>query len=534
MSGPSTGRSGRRASSSAATLAADLVLFAVSLVAVLVVFFYLPIGVVAAVAQDGLSEDMHAGLGMEGPLPLRLFRRVQSFTGLWPLAVGAALLHVALRWLVRRRSTFGDSLAWDSLTSPLLTTAVAAVLGAAWVLATGKGHDLDSLVWPGAFIGVLAFVALGIAGLGLALARRHRGLRLAIAGVLLVAVSVRLGAEVWGRASLRNHRARRAAELAGLDAQRAARQRPVLRGDPIDEDAWPRYQKLIDDLRPYFADHDTRRALTSLGDAEPFAPIPTQARAVLEARRADLAALRDGTRCRRCLPTIFTNPVGPIPSLLSVRYLATLWTLEGHERAQAGDLAGAADRYLDVVRFGGDIGGGVLIPALLGSAVEQTGLRAVGRLVRSGRLSPELLDRIERERELLERDRTSLAEGLANERRTLDGLGGAIDTWEADLGEPLILPAVVPYRALAAHAIRVADPLRRGFESALAKDDLEAWKELGAEGDAAAGSSWNPFLRLVMGYGGALDGGGIHSARYFSTARDNLAWFRLVQAAVML
>jgi hypothetical protein len=221
--------------------------------------------------------------------------------------------------------------------------------------------------------------------------------------------------------------------------------------------------------------------------------------------------------------------------MLGARYLVTLVSLEGNERAQAGDLTGAADRYLDLVRFGGDLGRGGVLHVLLGSTAEQTGLMALGRLVRSGRLQPPLLDRVEHERGLLERDRSSFANALANDRRMLDGLDELIDTWSSNLGEPLVLPWVVPYRALAAHAVRVADPLRRKFEQAAAKDDFEAWKELGAESDAVAGNSWNPLLRLVMGYVSVFgDDNGTHSNRLFLTSRQNLAWFRLVQAAVMV
>jgi hypothetical protein len=529
-----TGLRGAGQNGSAGTLAAELVLFTVALVGVLVVFFYLPIGVVAAVAQDGVSEKMRAGFGTSGPVPLRLFRGVQSLTSLWPLAVGAGVLHVALRWLVRRRSTFGDSLAWDGLTSPLLTTAVAAGLGAAWVLATAKGHALDSVVWPGLGIAASGFVALGIAGLILALVRRHRGMRLALAGVVLIAVVGRLGAEAWGRAALRSHRERGAVELAAQDARRAARLRPVLRGAAIDEDAWPRYQKLIDVMKAHLSDYAQNRSLSSFADAHPFAAISTEAKTVLEARRADLVALHEATRCKRSSPPISSNPLEPIPSLLPIRQLASLGILEGHERAQAGDLAGAADRYLDVVRFGGDGGGGALIHALIGTTAEQNGLIALGRLVRSGRLEPAQLDRIGRERSLLERERISFADALAVERRMLDGLGDAIETWSSSVGEPLVLPSAVPYRALAAHAVRVADPLRREFENALASDDFDAWKQIGAKSDAVAGSSWNPLLRLVMGYSGSFDGAGNHSIRLFLTARENLAWFRLVQAAVTL
>jgi len=515
---------------SGTSLILDVALFPVVLAAVLLAFVYLPIGLVAASVQDGLNEQMRAGLGMDGPLPLRLFRGLHTLLRYWPLALGAAWIHVALR-LVRRRSPFGESLAWDAVVSPLLSVLVLGALGFVSLLAWNRDHVVDP--WPGGLAAVSAFVALGLAGLLLALGRRHRGLRLTVAAMVVGAIGARLGAEAWGRAALRSQAAGRAPELAAEDARRVARLRPVLRGEAIDEDAWPRYQRLIDGLQADLDVTPAHRSLTSYGDAAPFAPIPPAAKAVLVARRADVVALREATRCRRCVPVIATEPVGPVPSLLGVRYLVILVTLEGNERAQAGDLAGAADHYLDLVRFGGDIGDGLVIHALLGTAVEQIGLHALGRLVRSGRLDAVLLARIERERKTLEGGRASLTRGLVGERLMFGGLATALDSWSSRLGEPLVLETVVPYRALAAHALGVADPLCRESEGALERDDIETWRRLVAKTDAVVASSWNPLLRLAMGY--TLFGdGGTRSMRFFLTARDTLAWFRLVGAAVTL
>ena len=510
----------------------DFALFPAVLAIVLLAFVSLPIGLVAGAAQDGLNEQMRAGLGVEGPLPLRVFRALHGLLRFWPLGLGVAWIHVALR-LVRRRSPFGESLPRDVLVSPLLTTAVLGTPIVAWILAHEGGHAVDALVWPGALVAVSAFLTLGLAGLLLALGRRHRGFRLAVAVVVVAAVGARVGAEAWGRAALHRHAARRAPERALEDERRAARTRPILRGEAIEEDAWPRYQQVNTGLQAHLDATPAHRELTAFGDREPFAPIPPVAKAVLVARRADVQALREATHCHRCRPVLPANLVGPIPSMLGFRYLAILVTLEGSERAQAGDLSGAADRYLDLVRFGGDISEGILIHALVGSGTEQAGLRALGRLVRSGRLDVALLDRIERERQALEAGRASLARSLAHERRILDGLGDALDTWSSDLGEPLVLETAIPYRALAAHAVGVATPLCREFETALEEDDLEAWTRLVSRSDATVGRSWNPLLRLAMGYGGIGDHG-TRSLRLFLTARGTLAWFRLVQAAIQV
>ena len=285
------------------------------------------------------------------------------------------------------------------------------------------------------------------------------------------------------------------------------------------------------------AGHPAAGALASWEDAGPFDPLPPEAQAFLDDRRPDLAAVRAAARCLRCAPELPRGgPASPFPSLLSMRAIGLLLLLDGRERARGGDLAGAADDYLVAVRVAGDVGRGTLLHGLVGLAGEESGLRALGRLVHSGRLEPALLEKIESARARLEADRVPLVECLAADRRQLDGLEADVAGWEALTGDPLVLPAVVPYRALAAHAVNVADPLRRGFERALAADDPAEWERLAARSDAVAGASLNPLLRLAMGYGpiGLTDAGkgGGFSLRLLLTPRRSLAWHRLVHSAV--
>ena len=523
----------REPASSIRAIAVDAAIVAGVLTLVLVGGVFLPLGLVAAAAQEGLSLESQRALGQEPAAPLRLFRGLQSvLVRAWPLAVAVVLAaagaHVLLRRALRRGLAIGDSLAWDAFASPWPTAVLAA--GACAVVAASREGDV---VATAVFAGAASLASFVLTGLVAGLGRRHPRLRTAAAALLVAAVVARLGAEAWGRSSLRAYDARRVPERASEDARRAAHERPVLRGDPIDEDAWPRYRTLAAAVRA----HPEPRPLASWVEAGPFDPLPPEAHGFLAARREDLTALLEAARCRRCVPELPRGgPASPFPSLLSTRAVSLLLLLDGRERARGGDLAGAADDYLDAVRVAGDLGRGMLIHGLVGVSGEEDGLRALGRLVHSGRLDRELLLRIEDARARLQADRVSVAECLAADRRLLDGLGADVAGWDALVGEPLVLPAVVPYRALAARAVNVADPLRREFEQALAADDEAAWARLAARSDAVAGASWNPLLRLAMGYGPERlrgpDEGGAFSLRLFLAARRPLAWYRLVQAAV--
>lgn len=508
----------------------DLVLFPVVAVVVVFLLVFVPLGLLAVVSMDGLNESMHQGLGQASPVPQRIFRALQGLPWLWPGVLAGAVGHVLLRRLLKKTMSFGTSLGWDALGSPLLGAGAAALVVAAVLGTRAPGNVNDIVVSVLVTLGA-GFALLSIAGLALCLLRRHRALRRAAAVALAVAIAARIGSEAWGRVALAGYRSRQAPERAAIDQQRAARERPLVSEPALDEDAWPRYRKLIDDLR---ADREGLPSLQDLmgsGEPDPFAPTPARAKAVLDSRRAEVASLREAVRCRRCVPEVIDSPSARIPSLLGVRHLAVLAGLEGNERAAAGDLEGAAQRYLEIVRVGGDIGDGNLIHGLVGISVEDRGLRALGRLVRSGRCSATLVDRMRRVLAELREHRTSLSACLRNERRMMAGLEQGLDLVSPEA--PLILPAVIPYRALAARAQQVADRISRRHEEVLAQDELEGWRRLVAETDAEAGNSWNPYMRILTGYT-ALDTSGTFSLRFFLTARRQVALFRLVEAGLLL
>jgi hypothetical protein len=69
---------------------------------------YLPVGLVAFTAQDGWTAEMRSGMGVEAPLPLRLFAVLRAWTPWALVLLGIAVLaHVSLRRELRARDRHG-------------------------------------------------------------------------------------------------------------------------------------------------------------------------------------------------------------------------------------------------------------------------------------------------------------------------------------------------------------------------------------------------------------------------------------------
>ncbi len=509
--------------------------------AMLIAIPYSVSGLVGALSQDGMNEAIRRGLGFEAPLPLRIFRALQAWA---PSAIAvaslASLLHVVARRALRRSVSLGSSFAWDVLLSPLLTAAVMFGAVALWNRGGFAGPGRDAL-GNGALAAAWTLALLSAAGLCIWSLTRSKALRLAGGALLLLVPLAAAGAEVWGRVSLAAYDERSDAAVMAERQRRAATLRPTLRGEPLDADAAPRYRSIFDSIRPA-ADQgwNAFAPLREAGDADPFAPLSPAAKTLLEGHRAAIAELRTATRCRRCLLGVDFDPAvvfGGRSATLPIRWLAAALVVEGHEHAQGGDLRGAAERYLDVVRFGGDVAPCSSLSALIGGAVEESGLVALGRLVLSGRLEASLVEQIERERAVLEANRASLADGFRCDRLFWGHLQRTIRVApvQAGLDEPVILPALIPYRALAAHAVSAADPVHRRLEAALRAGDRDAWEAAEREALAVAGSSNNFMLRSLRGYGRSLEADSSpFGLRLFLSGLKPLAWHRLVQAAVAL
>jgi len=265
--------------------------------------------------------------------------------------------------------------------------------------------------------------------------------------------------------------------------------RSVLRPPERDEDAWPRYRAVYTRVEPILGDGNAMQGLGKAAVAGPLVAVDPGAAAAVEAHRDVIAELRDALHANRATPELrLVTRTSAVPGLLAARTLGLMMVVDGHLAAASGDVAGAGERYLDTIRFGGDLTDGPLISSLIALAVADLGVRSLSQLLVSGRPLP--FARIEKELALLESHRPSLASALREERLSM--IGGVTrhetrvgDTFEA----PLVFRAIVPYRFLVAQAAESADA---------------SWATLTAHGappfdraPAPPGSRWNPALRII-------------------------------------
>ncbi len=490
-------------------------------------FVYLPLGLAAVSLQDGWTEQMRAGLGSAAPLPVRAFGGLQAALPQVLVLVALAGLGHALfsRWRLK----------W-SVVPPLLLLAllvVAVVSG----LADRSLRGL-SRVSPGVTLAAASLALVVVLGALLARGFRSRRFALTVAGLGLLLVGLRVGADAWGDARLSAYDSRWEREVGVERARRQAVERAVLGGPARDEDAGPRYRAVLETLRPVAAASAGMDPLYQAARAAPFDAVPYDAfRAVVEQEPA-LDSLRDAQRSRHCSLGAELEPAKVEQTLRwrTARWVASALVVDGHVRAQAGDPSGAAARYLAAVRFAGDVSQGPLVNALMAMPLEESGLRALGRLVLSGEVDADEMATIDEARGRLEATRASIVDGWRANRLLLGHMEATMDRAPQDAGlqTPRLLPWVVPYRAMAAAAVSRADRLQRRLQEALDHDDANAWREAAEAARATARSSANPMLRAFMGYAGPFSDEGTATGRLFLAARRGLAWFRLVQAATAL
>lgn len=502
------------------------------------VLVYLGLGLWAALGQDGLSAQARAGLGVEAPLGLRAFHAAQAtWPRLSPLPFLIALALVGLRRLVRRGSAVGEHWLFDLALFPigagLLVGAVVAVL--VW---QGDGPAARSRALEGlAFYGALTAAGLAVVGLLAALLARSRASRLALAACVVLVLLARAGADAWGAAHLAAFDRRLAEDVAADRARAAAARRPVLRGEPRPENAAVQYRAALAGLaaRAGSGARDAMRSLDEVARSAPGSPVPESARALIEQHRDTTAAVREALQAERC---DWETPYGEVYwrdgalNLALPRLVGVALVVEGHELASRGDLGAAAGRYMDAVQFGSDYGSGhLLIGALVGSGVEATALRALGRLVTGrGPGSPPLAE-IDRDLARLEPALASVSVGYRNERLSLGRFERRLEEAPAEAGlqEPLILPWLVPYRALAAHALAAFEPRLRDLERALAAEDPRLVGGVYDRIEADFTGAKNPILRDMAGVGGPFRG----QARRARWAEDEArALLRLTRLAV--
>nr|CAA9299501.1 hypothetical protein AVDCRST_MAG63-5072 [uncultured Armatimonadetes bacterium] len=155
-------------------------------------------------------------------------------------------------------------------------------------------------------------------------------------------------------------------------------------------------------------------ATTSPERGEPVAPLDARL-ALLKANTPALRTLRQGFAHPYRQPPVrsFDDPFGP--DLAKMRALALLLTFEGGLRAEQGDAGGAANSYLDAVRFGVDLpNGGPLITGLVGVACEAIGRQRLWEI--APKLSAKEARAVTRRLEQIEPRRTDYADTLLTEK----------------------------------------------------------------------------------------------------------------------
>jgi hypothetical protein len=213
-----------------------------------------------------------------------------------------------------------------------------------------------------------------------------RGLRALLLVFLVLLVLLGVG-RVWGAhvcsVLAEQVKTQVAVERAALVAERS----PCLRGEPVDENAVPHYRKAF----AAFVEPDFAVLNATLNAVTPGQPLPAATTKLLDEHRGEIAEIRAGARCNRSDWEIeWDRGVdAPIPSLTAARICANLTVAEGHERLAAGDVQGAAERYVDVVRLGSDMHG-MLIMQMISIAIESIGMNALTSLFEDQPVTPAL------------------------------------------------------------------------------------------------------------------------------------------------
>lgn len=317
-----------------------------------------------------------------------------------------------------------------------------------------------------------------------------------IAVVVLCAVTF-VAADRWGARQLEARQSEWTALVQAERARLAARPpRPVVEGQPLDENAADRYRPLLLSMKAAIdADRRLIDLLSPAATARPMAAVADpatgaarratveKAAPVLEQQGQALATLRQSLRATR-LDWRWELERGwsmELPPLLGFQVLKNLLVVSGHQSALAGDARAAATSYLEAVRLGADLGDEpVLIVNLVGIAAAQAGLESLGEQATSERMSPKLAGEAAETLARLEPILPHVISGYRGQRLDLLGMSRLglppITHWMPEhLGRIVVAQFVLPDRALIAHAIGEAAPMLQELEEiAPLGDDPEA------------------------------------------------------------
>jgi hypothetical protein len=305
--------------------------------------------------------------------------------------------------------------------------------------------------------------------------------------LVLAIVAVPVSCEIHVQRAYAEVAARWPLEAAEERARAAKATSPVLRGEPLDENAVVLYRPILAKLDDDRLDGDVAK----IGS--------TASVAIIASHLAELAALREVVRCRRCdwelaLPPDFTGVYQHIQRPLA--RAEKLLRLEAHARVKAGDRRGAADGLIDATRVGLD--------EVWGAAWAATECVAeLSNLVASENGAGLDAAEIERALDRLERALSRPEDDVRSARVRCFAWLATVPPEEVPekLGEELPAWAtIVPRRILVTHAVVEIDRLWREAEEDAASGDIERWAR-GAEaiherGERVPGApSWNPLVR---------------------------------------
>jgi hypothetical protein len=389
------------------------------------------------------------------------------------LAGVGTLLYAPLRGRARRGQLIRPPYERDTLIAPLGAGFVLGLGFVLWALLTGsKERPLAAFLSGLALTVPLALGACLVVLVQRFTARPARALAIAAAALLALWLGGRVVLDAWGD---RIFAAYRSAAMADITAERqriAADRRPVLFGTPIDDNAADRYRTLTQTIGERLQSTTARMAVLRAADDGPRKPRSAEVAHLVEISRPELEALREAVRCRRC-DWHFPWERGIYATLpsLGARDAANLLVIEGHQRAERGDVEGATERYLEVVRMGTDYeSSGALIGTLFAAAIERIGTNALLRLVASDGLAAQpAWDEVESKLDLLEPRLASMSIAYRGERLGYVGWESMSDDDRALLGMPHLRKPLRPFypgRFFLADAARAQSETLRTFEQA--------------------------------------------------------------------
>ena len=427
------------------------------------------------------------------------------------VSLASVFFWAPLRGRARRGQPITPPYWRDALILPVMA-GVALGLGCLLTaLLTGKRHDAATAF----LLGLALTIALALAAWFVVLVQRFtarpaRALAIAAAALIACWLGGRLVLDAWGGRMFAAYKPVAVAEIAAERQRIAADRRPVLFGAPIDDNAADRYRRLTLTVLNKLKDTEARSGIGTAVRDGPGKPRSAEVARWVELCRPELQALREAARCTRC-DWHFAwerGPAAPIPSLLGARQAANLLVIEGHQRAEAGDVAGAIERDLEVVRMGSDYeSSGALIGSLIALALERTGTEALLQLVATdGLASQPAWDEVQTKLDLLEPRLASVSVGYRGERLDYVGWGSFMSgDYLVALVQPNLRPILAkaldlfyPIRFVVADSLRTRTAMLRELEEANELADRREAIRLGQAASDRALRSRNPLVRIAV------------------------------------